>query len=55
MKYDLIIVGPRRVNRILRPGGLKTLLLEKSMPGGQAAMTERIENYRFSQGIGGPS
>ncbi|HHT62386.1 MAG: thioredoxin-disulfide reductase [Bacillota bacterium] len=59
MKYDLIIVGggPAGLTAGLygARGGLKTLLLEKSMPGGQAAMTERIENYPgFPQGIGGP-
>lgn len=34
---------------------LKTVLFEKSMPGGLAASTETIENFPgFSEGIGGP-
>ncbi|WP_027363676.1 thioredoxin-disulfide reductase [Desulfotruncus alcoholivorax] len=34
---------------------LKTVLIEKGMPGGLAASTEMIENYPgFAQGIGGP-
>ena len=56
--YDIVIVGGG-------PGGLtagiyaarakmKTLLLEKIMVGGQAAITETIENYPgFPDGIGG--
>lgn len=59
MRYDLIIVGagPAGLTAGLygARGGLKTLLLERSMPGGQAAMTELIENYPgYPQGIGGP-
>lgn len=59
MEYDLIIVGggPAGLTAGLygARGGLRTLLLERSMPGGQAAMTERIENYPgYPQGIGGP-
>jgi NADPH-dependent glutamate synthase beta subunit-like oxidoreductase len=35
--------------------GMKTLLLEKAMPGGQAALTEKIENYPgYPAGVGGP-
>ena len=35
--------------------GLDAVLLEKSMAGGQAALTNEIENYPgFSEGIGGP-
>lgn len=35
-------------------GGLKTGILELGMPGGQAASTEKIENYPgFPEGIGG--
>jgi thioredoxin reductase (NADPH) len=34
---------------------MNTLLIEKAMPGGQAVLTEIIENYPgFSEGIGGP-
>lgn len=34
---------------------IPTILLERGMPGGQAAATERIENYPgFPEGIGGP-
>lgn len=59
MGYDLIIVGggPAGLTAGLygARGGLKTLLLERSMPGGQAAMTEMIENYPgYPQGVGGP-
>jgi len=59
MTYDLIIVGagPAGLTAGLygARGGLKTLVLERSMPGGQAAMTEMIENYPgYPQGIGGP-
>ncbi|MEL7566975.1 MAG: thioredoxin-disulfide reductase [Dehalobacterium sp.] len=59
MTYDLIIVGagPAGLTAGLygARGGLKTLVLEKSMPGGQAAMTEMIENYPgYPQGIEGP-
>ncbi|MCD6408207.1 thioredoxin-disulfide reductase [bacterium] len=35
-------------------GGIKTLLIEKFMPGGNMLMTEKIENYPgFPEGIGG--
>lgn len=35
--------------------GLDTLLVEKQMPGGQAAQTNIIENFPgFENGIGGP-
>lgn len=59
MSYDLIIVGggPAGLTAGLygARGGLKTLLLERSMPGGQAALTELIENYPgYPQGVGGP-
>ncbi|MGI6685548.1 MAG: thioredoxin-disulfide reductase [Bacillota bacterium] len=59
MGYDLIIVGggPAGLTAGLygARGGLKTLLLERSMPGGQAALTELIENYPgYPQGVGGP-
>lgn len=59
MTHDLIIVGagPAGLTAGLygARGGLKTLVLERAMPGGQAAMTEMIENYPgHPQGIGGP-
>jgi len=59
MKHDLIIIGggPAGLTAGLygSRSGLKTLLLERAMPGGQAAMTERIENYPgYPQGVSGP-
>lgn len=59
MKYDLIIIGggPAGLTAGLygARAGMKTLLLEKAMPGGQAALTEKIENYPgYPDGIGGP-
>jgi thioredoxin reductase (NADPH) len=58
MRYDLIVVGggPAGLTAGLygARGGLKTLILEKAMPGGQAARTELIENYPgYPQGVGG--
>ncbi|MGI6711369.1 MAG: thioredoxin-disulfide reductase [Bacillota bacterium] len=58
MNYELIIVGagPAGLTAGLygARSGLKTLLLEKSMPGGQAALTEIIENYPgYPQGVNG--
>ena len=36
-------------------GGMKTLLIEKLVPGGQAATTEWVDNYPgFPEGIAGP-
>ncbi|MHB1405186.1 MAG: thioredoxin-disulfide reductase [Desulfitobacteriaceae bacterium] len=56
--YDVIIVGagPAGLTAGIYAarGGLKTAIVEMGMPGGQAASTEKIENYPgFSDGIGG--
>ncbi|NLK52857.1 MAG: thioredoxin-disulfide reductase [Syntrophomonadaceae bacterium] len=57
-KYDVIIIGggPAGLTSGLYTARarIKTLLLEKGTPGGQASMTELIENYPgFPQGISG--
>lgn len=56
---DLVIIGggPAGLTAGLYAAraALKTLLLEQGMPGGQAATTDRIDNYPgFPQGISGP-
>lgn len=56
--YDLIIVGggPGGLTAAIYAarGGLKTAVLESMVPGGQAALTESIENYPgFPDGISG--
>lgn len=56
--YDLIIVGggPAGLTAAIYAGrgGLKTAVIESMVPGGQAALTERIENYPgFPDGISG--
>lgn len=56
--FDIIIIGggPAGLTAGLyaRRAGMKTLLLEKTAPGGLIAMTERIENYPgFPGGING--
>lgn len=56
--YDMIIVGggPAGLTAAIYGGraGLKTLVLERAMVGGQAANTHLIENYPgFPEGIGG--
>lgn len=59
MDYDVVIVGggPGGLTAGLYTarGALKTLLLEKLLPGGQAATTHWIDNYPgFQEGVSGP-
>lgn len=56
---DIIIIGggPAGLSAAIYSSRatLKTTLIERGMPGGQAATTEMIENYPgFPQGVGGP-
>lgn len=56
--YDVLILGggPAGLTAGIYAarGGLKTAIVEMGMPGGQAASTEKIENYPgFEQGVGG--
>ena len=56
--YDLIIVGsgPAGLTAAVYAAseGLKTIVIERDAPGGQAGMSARIENYLgFPQGISG--
>ncbi len=56
---DLVIIGggPAGLTAGIYAAraALNTVLIERGMPGGQAASTERIENYPgFPDGIGGP-
>ena len=56
--YDVIIIGagPAGLTSGIYAsrGGLKTAIIELAMPGGQAASTEKIENYPgFPEGING--
>ncbi|RKX70983.1 thioredoxin-disulfide reductase [candidate division WOR-3 bacterium] len=57
--YDMVIIGggPAGLTAAIYAGraGLKTVLIEKAMPGGLAAKTAMIENYPgFPEGISGP-
>lgn len=58
LMYDVLIIGagPAGLTAGIYAarGGLKTGIIEMGMPGGQAASTEKIENYPgFPEGIGG--
>src|SRR5215813_12385181 len=57
-QYDVVIVGagPTGLAAAVYTGRalLKTLVLEKQVPGGQVALTARIDNYPgFAEGISG--
>ena len=59
-EYDLLIVGGGpaglTAGMYATRGGLRTVLVEKLAPGGQAASTFMIENYPgFPEGIPGPA
>ena len=56
--YDLAIIGagPAGLTAAIYAarGGLKTIVIESMAPGGQVAMTEKIENYPgFPEGVSG--
>src|ERR1700746_2031044 len=56
--YDLVIVGAGPAGLAAAvygaADGLKTLLIERSAPGGQAGLSSRIENYLgFPSGLSG--
>ncbi|ADG82811.1 thioredoxin-disulfide reductase [Thermincola potens] len=57
--YDIVIIGggPAGITAGMYAAraALKCILIERGMPGGQAATTDQIENYPgFPEGIGGP-
>lgn len=57
--YDVAIIGSGpaglSAGMYAARAALKTILVEKAMPGGQAATTDKIENYPgFPEGIPGP-
>lgn len=57
--YDVVIIGggPAGLSAGMYASraALKTVVLEKGMPGGQASTTDKIENYPgFPEGIAGP-
>ncbi|MBN1880676.1 MAG: thioredoxin-disulfide reductase [Deltaproteobacteria bacterium] len=59
-QYDILIIGagPAGLTAGLYAsrGGMKTILLEKMAPGGQAATTDVIENYPgYPEGVSGPA
>jgi len=59
MQYDIIIIGagPAGLTAAIYAGraGMKTLVISEAIPGGQAMLTEEIENYPgFSSSVKGP-
>jgi len=57
--YDVVIIGggPAGLTAgiYLSRARMNTVLIEKALPGGQAILTEKIENYPgFPEGVGGP-
>ena len=57
--YDVAIIGGGpaglTAGMYAARAGWKTVLIERGLPGGQAATTDRLENYPgFPEGVGGP-
>lgn len=57
--YDVAIIGGGpaglTAGMYAARAGWKTVLVERGLPGGQAATTDRLENYPgFPEGVGGP-